>query len=264
VSDDGRDLRDRLLETATEAASGLWPECVAVVRPRLIADAVEFVADQLHANGPASRKETVAHLAGAGPAGSLLDTDLGRELDRQRSFQWMWWVVEELVSRPAAAPVVEWAARTAGRDPGWPVASLHPIIDEFGAALGLDEAAQAMRRSVLDEVGRYPVGRIIELDDGRATERQEFADVRNAADGAADALHRAEYRRFYEDNRGDFERLTGIRDRRLEAGDLLVVLAAANELGWGLRERVMYRKGAPMDAFSLQLAARFTSSTTSP
>jgi hypothetical protein len=164
---------DRLLESATGIAFELWSGSVAAVRGRLYADAVAYVADHLYGRGPLDESTlagTVVASTGE-PGANLFDTELGQRLDHDRGHQWMWWVIEQMVSHRRAADLVTWAERTMGGDPQLLPGSLDPLVEDFGEALMLDGPALSMRGAIIDEVGRLPVRRILEVDAGGASGR---------------------------------------------------------------------------------------------
>ena len=173
---------DDLLESATGIAYELWSWSVAAVHGRLYTDAVEYIADHLLTSGPldrVARNSTVVAFASEA-AVNLFDTELGQQLDRDRGRQWMWWVVEQMVSHRRAADLVTWAERTVGGDPQLQPGSLDPLVEDFGDALMLDGYALSMRGDIIDEVGSLSVRRVLELDAGGAAGRVHATEIGRA------------------------------------------------------------------------------------
>jgi hypothetical protein len=252
---------DELLESATGIAYELWSWSVAAVRDRLFADAVAYVADHLHAHGPiepSTKSVTVVAYTGEGAA-NLFDTELGQQLDLDRGHQWMWWVVEQMVSHRRAADLVTWAERTVGGDPQLLPGSLDPLVEDFGVALMLDGPALSLRGAIIDEVGRLTVRRVLELDAGGASGRAAASSVQRRLDREEEEQRRAASRRFYEEHRQEFDAAVGLGGPPYAAQNVSQLIGAVRALGWGRHERLMFWQGAPAGTFSLALAPRFTS-----
>jgi hypothetical protein len=252
---------DELLESATGIAYELWLSSVAAVHDRLLADAVEYVADHLHTRAPldrATRGGTVVDSTGEG-AVNLFDTELGHEMDRDRGRQWMWWVIEQMVSHRRAADLVTWAERTVGGDPQLLPGSLDPLVEDFGEALMLDGPALSMRGAIIDEVGRLPVRRVLELDAGGAAGRAQATSMQRQLDREEEEQRRGASRRFYEEHRHEFDAAVGLGGPPYAAENVSQLIGAVRALGWERQERLLFWQGAPAGTFSLALAPRFTS-----
>ncbi|WP_108250736.1 hypothetical protein [Planctomonas deserti] len=252
---------DELLESATGIAYELWDWSVKAVRARLFTDAVAYVADHLHARGPLDRvtlEGTVVASTGES-AVNLFDTELGQHLDLDRGRQWMWWVVEQMVSHRHAADLVTWAERTVGGDPQLLPGSLDPLVEDFGEALMLDVPALSLRGAIIDEVGRLPVRRVLELDAGGATGRVRASSMQRRLDREEEEQRREASQRFYEERRQEFDAAVGLGGPPYAAENISQIINAVRALGWGRHERLMFWQGAPAGTFSLALAPRFTS-----
>jgi hypothetical protein len=252
---------DELLESATGIASELWLWSVAAVRDRLFADAVAYIADHLYAHGPldrSTRAGTVVDSTGEGAA-NLFDTELGQQLDLDRGHQWMWWVVEQMVSHRRAADLVTWAERTVGGDPQLLPGSLDPLVEDFGVALMLDGPALSLRGAIIDEVGRLPVRRVLELDANGASSRVREDAAQRRLDREEEEERRAASRHFFEEHRQEFDAAVGLGGPPYAAENVSQLIGAVRSLGWGRHERLMFWQGAPAGTFSLALAPRFTS-----
>jgi hypothetical protein len=252
---------DELLESATGIAYELWQWSVTAVHDRVLADAVEYVADRLHARGPLDRETrggTVVESTGEG-AVNLFDTRFGQDMDRDRGRQWMWWVVEQMVSHRRASDLVTWAERTVGGDPQLLPGSLDPLVEDFGEALMLDGPALSMRGAIIDEVGRMPVRRVLELDGGGAAVRAQASSMQRHLDHEEEEHRRAASQQFYEEHRQEFDAAVGVGGPPYAAENVSQLINAVRALGWGRHERLMFWQGAPAGTFSLALAPRFTS-----
>ncbi len=252
---------DELLESATGTAYELWDWSVKAVRNRLFADAVAYVADHLHAGGDLDRATldgTVVATTGES-AVNLFDTELGQQLDLDRGRQWMWWVVEQMVSHRRAADLVTWAERTVGGDPQLLPGSLDPLVEDFGEALMLDVPALSMRGAIIDEVGRLSVRRVLELDSGGATGRVKATSLQRRLDREEEEQRREAARRFYEERRQAFDAAVGLGGPPYAAENISQIMGAVRALGWDRNERLRFWQGAPAGTFSLALAPRFTS-----
>jgi hypothetical protein len=252
---------DELLESATGIAFELWSWSVAAVRDRLAADAIAYVADYLLTCGPLDEATLAGTVVGSTgePGANLFDTELGQHLDEDRGRQWMWWVIEQMVSHRRAADLVTWAERTMGGDPQVLPGSLDPLVEDFGEALMLDGPALSMRGAIIDEVGRLPVRRVLELDAGGASGRVRASSEQRRLDRQEEEQRRAASQRFYEEHRQEFDAAVGLGGPPYAAQNISQIIAAVRSLGWGRHERLMFWQGAPAGTFSLAIAPRFTS-----
>jgi len=171
----------------------------------------------------------------------------------------MWWVIEQMVSHRRAADLVTWAERTMGGDPQVLPGSLDPLVEDFGEALMLDGPALTMRGAVIDEVGRLPVRRVLELDAGGASGRVRASSEQRRLDREEEEQRRAASQRFYEEHRQEFDAAVGLGGPPYAAQNISQIIAAVRSLGWGRHERLMFWQGAPAGTFSLAIAPRFTS-----